>query len=116
MADLKTLLTKAGLQNVVTYIQSGNIVLDSTQSKQEVEEIVSHAIQNQFGYEVPSFAYTEEDWRIVLNECPYQVMHGYLSVSSLSPTETSRCRTFILHRCQRNKRESSSGFQFFASG
>lgn len=72
MKDLREALNSLGFQNVQTYIQSGNIVLDSTKSKQEVEEMVSHAIQNQFGYEVPSFAYTEEDWRIILDECPYQ--------------------------------------------
>lgn len=71
MKDLRVLLNSSGFQNVQTYIQSGNIVLESTKSKKEVEEEISRAIQNQFGYEVPSFAYTAEDWEAILKECPY---------------------------------------------
>ena len=72
MKDLREVLTSSGFQQVQTYIQSGNIVLESDQSGQTVEEIITLKIKETFGYDVPSLAYSMEEWKDILENCPYQ--------------------------------------------
>jgi len=72
MKDLRELLRSAGFQNVQTYIQSGNLVLDSEKSAKEVETSITKNVQDEFGYEVPAFTYTVEDWEDILKNCPYE--------------------------------------------
>ena len=40
MAELRELLTKSGFQNVQTYIQSGNVVFQSSEKASELEKII----------------------------------------------------------------------------
>lgn len=44
MAPLRTALTKAGLENVQTYIQSGNVVAASSLSQSRLEKLVHDVI------------------------------------------------------------------------
>jgi uncharacterized protein (DUF1697 family) len=71
MKDLRELLDSLDFQNVQTYIQSGNIVLESEKSSDQIEQEITEAIDTKFGYEVPSFAYTLEDWKSIISNCPY---------------------------------------------
>lgn len=72
MQDLRALLNASGFQNVQTYIQSGNIVLDAEQSAKEVAAFITKSIKDQFDYDVPAFAYTADDWERILKNCPYE--------------------------------------------
>lgn len=54
MADLRELLTGAGLENVSTYIQSGNVVFGGgPPDRGGAEVLISDAIHARFGFEVP---------------------------------------------------------------
>jgi uncharacterized protein (DUF1697 family) len=53
MADLRTLLTEAGYEDVRTYVQSGNIVLRSPAKPAEVERELQRLISERFGFDVP---------------------------------------------------------------
>jgi uncharacterized protein (DUF1697 family) len=53
MAELRTLLTEAGYEDVRTYVQSGNIVLRSRAKPAEVERALQTLIAERFGLEVP---------------------------------------------------------------
>ena len=55
MADLKALMTKLGYTRVTTYIQSGNILLDTvTPAKStEIAKQIKNGIETQFGFDVP---------------------------------------------------------------
>jgi uncharacterized protein (DUF1697 family) len=53
MAELRTLLTEAGYEDVRTYVQSGNIVLRSPAKPAEVERKLQKLISERFGFEVP---------------------------------------------------------------
>jgi uncharacterized protein (DUF1697 family) len=54
MADLQSLLEDVGFQNVLTYIQSGNIVFKSAfQQPSKLENIISKTILDHYGFEVP---------------------------------------------------------------
>ena len=53
MAELRTLLTDAGYEDVRTYVQSGNIVLGSPAKPAEVERDLQALISERFGFDVP---------------------------------------------------------------
>ena len=53
MAELKISLTNNGLQNVATYIQSGNLLITSDRDKKTIKNIIFNALKNDFGYELP---------------------------------------------------------------
>ena len=72
MKDLRTILSNSGFQDVQTYIQSGNIVLESKASAEEVGLQITKLIQSEFGYEVPAFVYSLSDWKKIIANCPYQ--------------------------------------------
>jgi uncharacterized protein (DUF1697 family) len=53
MADLRALLSEAGYDHVRTYVQSGNVVLESTQKPAELERETAALISERFGFDVP---------------------------------------------------------------
>ena len=53
MAELRALLTDAGYEDVRTYVQSGNIVLRSSQPVARLERDVAGLLHDRFGFEVP---------------------------------------------------------------
>ncbi len=72
MADLRELLTKSGLENVKTYIQSGNVVFQSFEkSIQKLEQIIHEAIQSKFGFDVFILVRTREDLQRIFDDSPF---------------------------------------------
>ncbi len=72
MAELRTQLTEAGLGNVQTYIQSGNIVFESDEkSKQKLEQTIKDKIKADFGFDVPVMVKTVEDLKNAQQNNPY---------------------------------------------
>ena len=53
MADLRALFGEAGYADVRTYVQSGNIVLESTAKPAELEREAAALISERFGFDVP---------------------------------------------------------------
>ena len=53
MADLKAVLTSRGFEEVVTYVQSGNVVLRSPPGEaDDIAGAIEHAIADTFGFSV----------------------------------------------------------------
>ena len=71
MQELRELMQEIGYENVRTYIQSGNIILNSEEDKTIVSKKISESIQEHFGYEVPALTYSLEDWKQIIEENPY---------------------------------------------
>lgn len=71
MADLKIALQKSGFEQVITYIQSGNIVLKSNEGSKEIRAKIEKTIQHYFGFEVPVLMTTANDLESVLKENPF---------------------------------------------
>ncbi|MFK5982653.1 MAG: DUF1697 domain-containing protein [Flavobacteriaceae bacterium] len=71
MTDLRTLLEKSGLQNVKTYIQSGNVIFTSSEKKETVATIIFEAIQKKYGWEVPVLVLTSTEIKSVIDNCPF---------------------------------------------
>ncbi|AWL79538.1 DUF1697 domain-containing protein [Capnocytophaga canimorsus] len=75
MTFLKEILEKGGFVNVKTYIQSGNIVLQTELSPVEVSGKVHQLIKENIGAELPVMVKTAEEIKQVLSENPFTENH-----------------------------------------
>jgi len=71
MADLRTVLSEAGLGDVQTYIQTGNVVAKSELSRTDVETLVHEAIKENIGAQIPAIARTAEQFRVIFEQNPF---------------------------------------------
>lgn len=72
MAELRELLTKTGFENIQTYIQSGNIILQSKEERiPNIESTIQKSIIDHFGFEVPVIVKTRTDLQIIFDTCPF---------------------------------------------
>lgn len=72
MDDLKALLERMGFQNVRTYIQSGNVFVDSEEEHgATVGFRIKQEIFKEWGYDVPIIVITKEDLEACQNNNPY---------------------------------------------
>ncbi|WP_250433178.1 DUF1697 domain-containing protein [Hanstruepera flava] len=72
MADLRALLEKEGFKNVQTYIQSGNVILQSAESNKLILEThISKTIQSHFGFEVSVLAKTRKELQRIFDNSPF---------------------------------------------
>lgn len=72
MADLRLSLEKTGFKNVSTYIQSGNILLESPiKDVRTIETDIKKAIERDFGFEVPTLVKTTKELVDILKENPF---------------------------------------------
>lgn len=72
MAELKDSLIQNGFENVKTYIQSGNIILESPKTKAEIQHNVYRIIQENFKLDIAIFIYTQSELIELLNKNPYK--------------------------------------------
>jgi uncharacterized protein (DUF1697 family) len=70
MPELRALLTDAGFEDVQTYVQSGNVVLSSELSPDEVAERAQELIASRFGFEVDVIARTAGELAEVVRANP----------------------------------------------
>jgi uncharacterized protein (DUF1697 family) len=71
MQDLRNLLTSSGLENVQTYIQSGNIIFQSEKNAEEVQTIIADGIKNKYGFSISVMVRTVTEWEEIMKNCPY---------------------------------------------
>jgi len=70
MAELRTLLTDAGYDDVRTYVQSGNIVLANPAKPAEVERDLRALIADRFGFDVPVVVRSRTQLKRVIERDP----------------------------------------------
>tara|TARA_Y100001933_G_scaffold260027_1_gene311229 strand:- start:11377 stop:11982 length:606 start_codon:yes stop_codon:yes gene_type:complete len=72
MAELRAVLEDEGLQNVKTYIQSGNIVFKSDETNREkLQNRIAGTIRQYFGFDVSTLVIREKDIRQILEANPF---------------------------------------------
>jgi len=72
MADLRVLFEKLNFKNVQTYIQSGNVIFQSTEDNIEfLESKIKDQILHQYGFEVSVLVKTHSEIKNILNSCPF---------------------------------------------
>lgn len=71
MADLRECLLNAGLQEVQTYIQSGNVIFQSEElDKQALGHRIAGVLRNEFNLEVAVAIFTTSEWQSVIAKAP----------------------------------------------
>lgn len=72
MAQLREALTQTGLQEVRTYIQSGNVLLSSEKTCPELEALVHDVIAQHFGGDIRVVAREVPQFRTIMERNPFQ--------------------------------------------
>ena len=71
MPRLKTILEENGFENVITYLNSGNVILDSgLVSKDELAVSIGKIIYSEFGLDIPIFVTSVNELEDVLESHP----------------------------------------------
>jgi uncharacterized protein (DUF1697 family) len=72
MAELRDLYESLNLVNVETYVQSGNVVFDSTEGDaSELAGLIETQIEKSFGYAVPTFIRDASDFQRIIDGNPF---------------------------------------------
>ena len=72
MAELRAILNNTSLCNVSTYIQTGNIFFQTSESNRiALEHLIHTEIKQHFGFEVDVLIVTHKDIQRILNDCPF---------------------------------------------
>lgn len=71
MVELRELLTITGFQNVQIYIQSGNVVLQSSMQSIDIGNNIEKAIMAHFGFEVSVIVKTRSELQSIFAACPF---------------------------------------------
>jgi len=99
MEDLRNLLAAAGFSNVQTYIQSGNVFVDTSESDPgEIENKVTALLLEKYDFQVPVVAVSERQLLDVFTANPYlsepivPVKQLYVAFLATEPTAENTAR------------------------
>jgi uncharacterized protein (DUF1697 family) len=70
MKDLKLLMEQIGLCNVVSYLNSGNIIFNSTKSKAEITKIIEDALENTYHQKIDTLVKTSSEIKKIAQSIP----------------------------------------------
>ena len=75
MADLKKCFSELNLEEVQTYIQSGNIIFTASENKSEVElaDLIQMGISLKLSFEVPVVVITVKEYEVVFKKNPFLI-------------------------------------------
>ena len=72
MDDLRSIYESLGFHNVITYIQSGNVIFECQNTdKTELKEKIEKSIEEKFEFQVPVEIRTERELENILNNSPF---------------------------------------------
>ena len=99
MADLRNSLSKGGIEDVQTYIQSGNIVFRSIVSDTyKMEKSIHKIIQEDFGFDVPVIVLSKAKLDAVLSNNPFtdseKIEKSYYTILEKIPTKEALDRLY----------------------
>ncbi|UUC45410.1 DUF1697 domain-containing protein [Flavobacterium cerinum] len=105
MEDLRNLLTEAGFENVQTYIQSGNIFVDTPEANPEkIEQQITALLLEKYNFQVPVVAVSEESLLQIFHNNPYlnefampvkQLYVAFLATEPLPENESKLDPNFV---------------------
>jgi len=72
MAELRNLYESLGLENVQSYLQSGNVIFDSEETDNEkLRKLIETQIEENYGFSVPVLICTGNDFRRLIESKPF---------------------------------------------
>lgn len=91
MAELRGVLTKSELENVTTYIQTGNVIFQSSsESTKMLEDEIKQSILDHFGFDVAIMVKTRAQLQKIFDFCPFsqeKKENSYFAILSEAPKE-----------------------------
>lgn len=72
MADLKALYGSLDCENVISYIQSGNVIFDSSIAVSVLQKQIEEVIEQHYGFAVPVQLKTVDEFETIVNRCPFK--------------------------------------------
>ena len=69
MAELKDLILRLGYENVITYINSGNIIFDTNDNQETVKDKISHMLAT-FPFSINKVILTQEEYLDEISNLP----------------------------------------------
>ena len=97
MADLRRELVQAGLKDVQTYIQTGNVIATSNLSQVKLEQQVHDTIKNMIDGNITVIARTSKQFNNILKSNPFQDIDTsklYFSLLASHP-DPEQLKTFL---------------------
>ncbi|WAC01470.1 DUF1697 domain-containing protein [Lacinutrix neustonica] len=89
MAELRAVLRACAFKNVQTYIQSGNVVFESSEKDTSILELkIFSSIKKQFGFEVPVLVKTNLEMKAIFRACPFlekRKVSSYFTLLNTAP-------------------------------
>jgi uncharacterized protein (DUF1697 family) len=86
MKELAAVFTKAGAKAVRTYLQSGNVVFDSTAPAPVIKH-VRDGIEKGFGFDVPMVVRSAASLQAIVSSCPFDdVEHAHVVFLGETPS------------------------------
>jgi uncharacterized protein (DUF1697 family) len=70
MKELKTTLEEVGARNVVTYLNSGNVVFESDEDPLELSQSIERELEKAFGQKVPVLIRTSKEVSAIAKSIP----------------------------------------------
>ncbi|HLO13543.1 MAG TPA: DUF1697 domain-containing protein [Anaerolineales bacterium] len=70
MADLKQMFESVGLENVQTYIQSGNVIFES-EEEEALAKRIEHQLEKAAGYKIQLFVRTIREVQSITKKSPF---------------------------------------------
>lgn len=72
MKKLKALLESLGYRNVTTYLNSGNVIFETEYSRDQLQEEIPKALEEEFGFEITTLIRSKEEMRHIAQAIPPQ--------------------------------------------
>ena len=70
MERLKGLFGSLGYTNVTTYLNSGNVLFESSAKQETLEKEIPRKLEKEFGFEIPTLIKTEKEIKAVAKAIP----------------------------------------------
>lgn len=71
MADLRNLLSTNGYINIQTYLQSGNIILESNKNSEQISTHIKEVIAKQYHFNIPVITITDSELQNCFSQNPF---------------------------------------------
>src|ERR1700722_15603149 len=91
MKELAQMFSLAGCTNVRTYIQSGNVIFETSGEAAKIAQVVTAKIEKKFGYRIPIVTRTSEQLLKTIRDNPFlkgadqKMLHVYFLAPSPNP-------------------------------
>lgn len=96
MDALKTIFESAGLENVATFIASGNVIFDSPKRAATLENLLEETLETNLGYRVATFVRSVAELQEIAQRQPFARRDGKTYIGFLKKRPDAATTTALL--------------------